>query len=239
MAILTRSETFGRGLCVALIWVALAPDLQAQSASEEELAIRASGEAYLRAAGRGIDSDVVYFDPTREAPPLDTSETPERQSVERPEVEVGRWPGLLISLAIVSVLVYFFARYGGAMSVSMRSEAGSATRARRKGSTPMALDDAPLQPIDKILRLTDRRAALIALARTTLAKVVEANGLLLQPSWTAREALRSVPSAQPHGDALRALVLASERVQFGNRDISEEDFTAHVSAIQPLLKGTP
>ena len=60
----------------------------------------------------------------------------------------------------------------------------------------------------------------------------------MQQSWTLRDALRRLPGGQAHLAALRDLVALSERVQFGDRDVSEEEFAAHVAAIDPLLRGT-
>jgi len=63
-----------------------------------------------------------------------------------------------------------------------------------------------------------------------------ANGVWMQRSWTARDALRRVPSTQSRRDALQALVLASEFVQFGGRPVSEDAFADHVRQITPLLR---
>ena len=82
--------------------------------------------------------------------------------------------------------------------------------------------------------MKDRREALIALSRLVLNRVIEAQGILVQRSWTARDALRRVPREFAQRDALQALIRDSERVQFGGRDISEDEFKAHVENTRGL-----
>ncbi|MFM7336171.1 MAG: DUF4129 domain-containing protein, partial [Tabrizicola sp.] len=60
---------------------------------------------------------------------------------------------------------------------------------------------------------------------------------LLQSSWTMRDTLRHIPKGQAHLDALRSLVMAAERVLFGNREVAEDEFQAHVAAVRPLISG--
>ena len=75
----------------------------------------------------------------------------------------------------------------------------------------------------------------MALAQYALARVVTANGLRLQKSWTVRDALRRLPADQSYLAQLRALVLAAEGVHFGGRDVTDDEFTAHLNATRPLL----
>ncbi|MEL6640917.1 MAG: DUF4129 domain-containing protein, partial [Pseudomonadota bacterium] len=88
-----------------------------------------------------------------------------------------------------------------------------------------------------ILNMADRKLALVALCKGLLARVVAAEGVLLLKSWTDRDTLRRVPQNHPHREALQALVLDSEKAQFGGRDVTEEDFRAHVARLRPLLSG--
>ena len=216
---------------------------QAQEAVAEPLELGPSGEAYLRAKGRGVNANVGYYDPTRAVPPLETRQrvTPqaEDQDRERGEWTMDRSVTTLITVVVLGIVVFFFVRFGGSMSVSLRSQAEDVSRSekRARSSKMGELDAESLQPIRQILRNPDRKMALILLARALLVQVVEANGLLLQRSWTARDALRRLPKTQPNLRALQNLVLASERVQFGNRDITEDEFSQHVQDVTPLLQG--
>lgn len=230
-------------LCLALLIFSNVPSghVQAQEAVAEPMQLGPSGEAYLRAKGRGVNADVGYYDPTRAVPPLETRQRVTRQAEEereRSQTTLDRSVMTLITVVVLGIVVFLFIRFGGSMSVSLRSQAEDVARdeKRARGSKAGPLDAENLQPIRQILRNPDRKMALILLARALLVQVVEANGLLLQRSWTARDALRRLPKTQPNLLALQNLVLASERVQFGDRDITEDEFTQHVQDITPLLQ---
>ena len=101
----------------------------------------------------------------------------------------------------------------------------------REGSALATVPD----NLDAIARIEDRRLALVTLAQSALICAVRENGLLLQRSWTARDAMRRLPQDMSHRHALRDLVTAGERVLFGGRDVSEADFQDHVDQIRPLF----
>jgi hypothetical protein len=232
-------------LCLAFLLfsnVASGP-VQAQEAVAEPLELGPSGEAYLRAKGRGVNANVGYYDPTRAVPPLETRQRVTPQAAEPDQEDRGltldRSITTLITVVVLGIVVFLFVRFGGGMSVSLRSQAENVSRSESaaRSSKTGELDAESLQPIRQILRNPDRKMALILLARALLVQVVEANGLLLQRSWTARDALRRLPKTQPNLRALQNLVLASERVQFGNRDITEDEFSQHVRDVSPLLQG--
>ena len=214
--------------------------LAAQDAALSTPDISASGQAYLDAISRqGIDSDVAYFDPTAAAPELttqerlETVEDPERRSWSGPNVD---WPFGLAAALILIAIIFFFVRYGGNVMIMLQptSDNPHATR-RNPRATKLGAAHQP-RKLAEITGMTDRRAALILLTQNALRKAVTANGLLLQQSWTDREALRRLPANQRHLTALRDLVRASERVQFGGRDVSEPEFTHHVTQITPLFR---
>ena len=106
-------------------------------------------------------------------------------------------------------------------------------RISQQGEAPVWTES--LRSLDQILRMRDRRQALVQLARNALTATVAANGILMQRSWTARDALQRIPETQTHLAALRALVLSSERVQYGDREVSEDDFRTHVDNCRQLL----
>ncbi|MEM6637389.1 MAG: DUF4129 domain-containing protein [Pseudomonadota bacterium] len=230
----------------SLILSPLATVAGAQEAPLDGVEIRASGEAYANSIRfRGVNANVGYFDPTRPAPPLDTRETP-RQPREVDEETVplvgdaGQVTVILICAAILLFVAYMLVVHGGRMPVSFsRSpEDGAQEGAARTGPNPEA-DSAPLA-LKVILAMPDKRAALVALCKSLLAQTVAAQGVLFQRSWTDREALRRVPFDFEHRDALHALVLESERVQFGGRDVTAPEFDAHVDRVRPIwVKGAP
>jgi hypothetical protein len=209
----------------------------AQQAVVEPTEIQESGEDYLRSIRvRRIDADVSYFDPSAPPPELTTRQEPEpAPDNEGRRIEIDL-PSALISTAILIGIIYAFFRFGGGISVSLRSDAENARR-DRVGAVSLLDDDGTPIELKGILGLKDRRIALILLAQKALSVAVAANGVLFQRSWTARDALRRVQGQPDQVAALKALVLDSERVQFGGRDISEEDFQAHLANVRPLIEG--
>ncbi|GAB4526711.1 MAG: hypothetical protein Tsb0019_28800 [Roseibium sp.] len=213
----------------------------AQEAVREPVEVGASGEAYLKALRfRRIETDVAYFDPAGPVPDLKTGQRPDRQ----PETDAGPleikadWIVVAVAAALLAGLLYVFVRFGGRLSVSLGRDADNPSRGRSKDGHEAPAWAERLGTLDDILRTGDRRRALVLLARKTLAATVSANGVLMQKSWTARDALKHIPETQLNLSALKNVVMASERVQFGGRDISEDDFRIHVDACRPLLGTT-
>lgn len=201
-----------------------------------------AGEAYLDALGfRRIETEVTYFDPAAPPPSLETSQKPPEAPDDADDAERGafewdtRFIFIVISGLILGGVFYLFVKHGGRFSVSLRPQVDNPTR--RQGTSPAELRQQKQMPgnLRQILGMPDRGAALILLAQTALAKTAEFNGLLLQQSWTLRDALRRLPSQQTNLPALRDLVMASERVQFGGRTVAEDEFNTHVDRIKPLL----
>jgi hypothetical protein len=214
----------------------------AQHAELGDAEVRASGEAYVNAIRfRGIDHNVAYFDPSRPAPPLETNQalTSERDTEDegpagRLTFEGVRVSSLVIASIVLLGIVYLFVEFGGRLPVSFLRGPSDGTKQDRHGRSSHGADSHQPLAIDAVLKMTDRRAALVALCKTLLARAVSAEGVLLQDSWTDRDALRSVPRSFAGRDALQALVFASERVQFGGRDVTEDEFRGHVAELRPL-----
>ncbi|MEL7178195.1 MAG: DUF4129 domain-containing protein [Pseudomonadota bacterium] len=225
------------------VFVLIAPFAMAQDSALTTPELTPSGEAYLAAISRqGIDSNVAYFDPSAAAPALTTEER--LAQVEEPQREAWSWDGsgeawpfgLAAAIVLIAIII-FFARFGGNIGIMLQPSSDNphaARRGPRHARTNTA--DLQLRNLAEITGMADRRAALVALAQNALRKAVTANGLLLRQSWTDREALRRLPADQRHLAALRDLVRASERVQFGGRDVSEPEFAHHVTQITPLFR---
>jgi hypothetical protein len=225
-------------LCLLLApFVARAQDVTAQP-----LELRPSGEAYLKSLGyRGIETDVGYYDPTGALPALDTQQEPAKPpkpiEVETDISPMARWVTVTLAAAVLIGVLWLFLRFGSGLTLSLEGDVQNPARSRRlRGAHPLA-DVGPPADLQAILRTPDRRRALVLLVQAALARTVTANGVLLQPSWTMRDTLRHIPKGQAHLEALRALVMAGERVLFGNRDVSEEEFQAHVALVRPLMTG--
>lgn len=221
--------------CAGLVWANAAG--AAETPDPEPLAMGPSGTAYLDALKlRRIDTEVRYYDPTRPAPELETDAKPPRAAREggggelAPRLTIGL-PALLILIAVIAL----FLRYGGGLTVSF-GRVGENARGPGRGVAGGEGESAVPAGLGAILAIDDRRAALVTLAEAALARAVAAQGLLFQKSWTGRDVLRHLPRTAPHWDDLRGLVLASERVHFGGRDVSEDEFRAHVHRIRPLIE---
>lgn len=232
---------------VFLILISPLPQAMAQEAVREPVEIGESGEDYLKSLRfRRIDTDVAYFDPTAPAPELKTDQQPNKPSDDSSSAKRGEWSwedasnttrwttGIIMAL-ILGAIAYVFLRFGGSMAVSLKREAGNEGRNRQRGPVEAPAWATKTGSLEDILRMSDRRLALIQLMRKALAATVSANGILMQRSWTARDALRHLPASQSHLDRLRELVLASERVQFGGRDVTEDEFRGHLDGCRPLL----
>ncbi|WP_377194600.1 DUF4129 domain-containing protein [Ruegeria meonggei] len=201
----------------------------------------ASGQAYMDAVRYGrIDTDAVYFDPTRPAPPLDTefTPTPERSDQDRSWGFSGdaQWIIGVISLIVIIFLVTFTYFTARGTSVSFGKRIENTARNSQRGSSEDGTEAEDNADLNTLLNLPDRQMALIGLAQLVLTRCLNANGVLFKRSWTHREALRKLPQTLSYIQDLRALVLDSERVHFGGRSISEGDFASHVARIRPILR---
>ncbi|MEO9824243.1 MAG: DUF4129 domain-containing protein [Paracoccaceae bacterium] len=230
-----------------ILVIGLTQSVTAQHAELNGLELRASGEAYSKAIRfRRIDREVLYFDPTRPPPSFKTNQKAE-DSIEADidgarvstSFEGNRVITLVIAGAVLLGIAYIFVVFGGGLPVSLaRAPDDVQGSSLRKKSTKASTGQTPLG-IDAILRMQDRREALVSLCKGLLARVMTGEGILLQDSWTDRDALRRVPEAFPQREALQALVYASEKVQFGGRDVSEDEFKSHVSRLRPIWAANP
>lgn len=213
----------------------------AQEAAAQPLELEPSGEAYLKSLGyRGIDPDVAYYDPTAKLPPLETGQEPPKPSdaVQPSTLGIPRQISIPIMIVVVAILIGLAVLVaGGNITLSLGEDAQNPARGRRTRGAQGAMDPAPPADLQAILATSDRRRALVMLVQATLARTVAASGVLLQPSWTLRDALGHIPRGHTHLDALRSLVLAGERVLFGNRDVTEDEFQAHLARVRPLMTG--
>ncbi|MEM7438871.1 MAG: DUF4129 domain-containing protein [Pseudomonadota bacterium] len=204
---------------------------------------RESGQAYARSIRfTGVQSDIAYFDPTRPPPPFETRETPRSEDSTNGEVRISNDSGRGIMIVITSLLVlgavFLFVQFGGRLPVAFSrapsdGDANSESRRSVGGS-----DDGHALPasLEAILGIGDRKLALVTLCKALLAQTIAAQGILFQRSWTDRDALRRVPADLDGRGALQELVYASERVQFGGREVSEQEFRDHLDLVQPIWR---
>ncbi|WP_420334539.1 hypothetical protein [Roseibium sp.] len=232
-----------RRLFLTILILGLTAPLIAANAQEpvrEPLEIGESGEEYLRSIRlHGIDPDVAYYDPTAPAPKLETEQQPQ-QPTARSETESvmapgSRWTFTLIAGLVLAGLAFLVIRFGGNIAVTLQRDAENPDSRRAVGPQNTPVWAEKLGSFNDIMRIADRREALVMLTQKVLATLATTNGVLMQRSWTARDTLRNIPLADAQQTLLRTLVLNSERVQFGGRDVSEDEFREHVSSCQQLL----
>lgn len=226
----------------ALVFAAvscLATDAISQDQINPQFEPTSSGRAYEDAIRfRGIDSNIRYFDPELPAPSLDTRKTPDPKKIERTvglDPEDGSLLANILAVVVLLGVVFLFFRFGGGVTVSMRQK-GDTSRIVR--GTESWDDDAEhmVRDLEAISKIPDLKIALITLAQTALMRAISHQGLLLQKSWTARDALRRLPKDMEHRDALSDLVAMGERVLFGGRDVSREELDAHIQRIRPIFR---
>lgn len=228
-------------LIIAFVFGLAASAFQAsaQTPAQDPVEIGDAGKAYLNAVRlRGISTDVSYYDPDGPAPALDTQQQPEteKQDETSPErVTMSRWTVGLIAGLFLAGIVYVILRFGGDIAISLDRDAANPDRQRRhmKGAPPAWAEK--LGSFQDIMKIEDRRRALVLLTQKLLATLATGHGVLMQRSWTARDTIGHIPLQPAQQSLLRSLVLTSERVQFGDRDVSEDEFSAHVSSCQQLL----
>jgi len=215
----------------------------AQEARPQALEIGPTGEAYLDAIRyRGVEADVGYYDPTAAAPKLETNQTPPPPppkpgaGVSLETLSTGRIIAIVLAGVLLIGLLLLIFRVSGNFTLSFQGDAQNPARARRTTLTGAFGPTATPADLAAILATSDRRRALVLLAQAALARTVTANGVLLQPSWTLRDALRHIPPGQAHLAALRNLVMTGEGVLFGNRDVTEAEFQARLADVSPLMK---
>jgi len=236
MRALVVAFAFGLGLCPS--------QGAAQEAKPLSVTITPLGQAYLDAIRfRGVEAEVGYYDPTAPAPKLETSQTPPPpppepgQGVTLEDLSTARIVAIVVAATLLAGLAILIYRMSGGVSLSLRGDAQNATRARRVAQGGAFPGQAGPADLAAILAARDRRRALVMLAQAALARTVTANGVLLQPSWTLRDALRRIPPGQAHLAALRGLVMSAEGVLFGNRDVTEAEFQTRLAEVGPLMQG--
>lgn len=210
--------------------------VNAQEKALTEEALSASGQDYLKSIRyRGIDTDMVYYDPTQPAPALDTRHSPQPEQQQQTIEADNRWIFGIAAALVLALIVWILYLSVGRTSVSFRSGAGNAKRSEQRSADNTGTEE-ELPDLEAILRHGDHNQAVVGLAQLVLTRCLTANEVLFKRSWTHREALRSLPQSLWYIPDLRALVLESERVNFGHRSISDTDFNALLARIRPILR---
>ncbi|MEP1610763.1 MAG: DUF4129 domain-containing protein [Roseobacter sp.] len=227
---------------ISILVLGLTQTAHAQHAELDAQEVRSSSQAYAKAIRfRRIDRDVLYFDPTQPPPPLETGQFVPRispQEADQKDTDLtitgGRTVILLIASSIFLGVTYLVVVYGGRVSFSFAANPTNETTRTRHPETTSRLDARSPFSVEAALQMNNRRQALVVLCKCLLARVMAQEGVLQQDSWTDRDTLQRVPQKLAQREALQTLVYASEKVQFGGRDVSEEEFDEHVARLRTL-----
>lgn len=224
---------------VGLAWaIFTSPGVAQVAAPLEQPELTQSGQAYVRSIRfSGVDTEVTYFDPGAAPPDLEADVEPPEETGAEASGSGELIPPVFgwVAAIILAAVIFLFVRFGGGISLSLRNAAENSATLQRTGMPDAETSERLPASFDAILDMPDRRTAIVELARRVLSDVMTREGTLQQKSWTARDALRRVKLPTEDMQPLRSLVLASERVQFGDRAISEDEFQTHLGAIQPLI----
>lgn len=149
----------------------------------------------------------------------------------------GDVDAVLVTLSVLVLIAALVAaaRFGGARTASFARAPDAALRRRAAPPAPPPAAAAP--DLARIAAMADRRAALEALWLAALARAAAAHDLTVGRSWTARDALRRVPSGWVHRPALARIARAAELANFGGRPVPEDQFHALLDAAAPIFSG--
>lgn len=232
--------SFYKVLIFIIFMVVFSPASLSQEPLTESSRLTESGAAYLESLDfTGIQHDLTYFDPNASMPALDTDvllEPDDDGRTPRLQWSTFRVITLIVASGLVVLILFLLLKYGSKITVSSRSETDNVHSRRNNGRDDTGGQYENIIPLRDVLRLNDRREAIIHLSRYALKTTAKLNNVLLQPSWTGRDALRHLAKDQSYARGLASLVFVSEQVQFGERDISETEFETLRSGIEPLLK---
>lgn len=187
----------------------------------------AQADAYRAAVRRSrVETDIRYIDETSEDLLADVA----RPSEPRPTSDDGIYlpsggggPGVFIVIALFVIALILFLKFGAGGTL-LRGEPKDAkdkekTPAEEWGLRPEDIPEGDL--LARIRTMPDRREALILLLRYCLLRAAEVTNTNFRRADTEREALGRLPDAWPLFGTLRRLLMQTELVHYGGREIDD------------------
>ncbi len=195
-----------------------------------------SGAAYQEAVRwRWVRTEVQYFDPDGPAPDLNVRARIPRQERESGSTGEIDWTSVLILMAILLAIAALIARFGNFSVIGLRALGDEKARGGNRHASDGPQDER-IEALEAIRAIPDRAEAIHRLLIGALALAARAAGMRIDPSWTARDALRRIPSSWPYRGDLARLAQEAELVHFGGRPLSEDRFEEHVRAMVPVFR---
>jgi len=182
-----------------------------------------------------VDTSISYVDETSEDF-LTTDRTPAPQ-VQRTRRTGTQGPNVFVIVGLFAVALFLLLKFGGAGAL-LRADpkSGSKPKKRAKG-WGLTASEAPAGDIlSQIRAMTDRRAALILLLRYCLLQAADETDTMFKRADTEREALSRLPDTWRHRDKLRHILMQTELVHYGGRDIADDDYETALSHGSTILR---
>ena len=146
--------------------------------------------------------------------------------------------GILLVFAVLLAAVALWLRFGGGGALLAKGPGDIA----QKPVAPQgwALPDPGALPVGGdifavIRAMTDRRAAMVLLLRTSLMQAATSSGTRFARSDTEREALRRLPPTLPGRSVLGDLLREAELAHYGGREVTEDTLHRSIDRARALF----
>lgn len=172
---------------------------------------------------------------------LDVEETPETQEGGfRPDIDVIRFMIWLMAALVVIFIVFLIIRYGAAIQVGIRADAGRDGIGNDSPQESLsAVVGEKVSSLDDVLAMEDEARALGALLRLVLESALGRMEMSLKRSETARAVLRRLPRDWEHFIPVARLVGLAERVRYAGDPIDREGLITAVEDVRTVLQAGP
>lgn len=186
------------------------------------------GTAYRDAVdGTGVRTDLAYVDETTQdfltgdARPTE----PVRNDRDFYLPSGGSGPGVFIVIALFVIALFLILKFGAGGTLlrgDPKNVEKKKTPSESWGLKPEDIPEGDL--LSRIKSMTDRREALILLLRYCLLRAAEATDTNFRRADTEREALGRLPHQWTYFAQLRRLLMQTELVHYGGREIDDESY---------------
>lgn len=218
-------------LCGMLLCISTPSPAQDAETTFIDIPRTENGDAYRDAiANDRLRSDLAYVDETNQDFLSDTA-APTRPVEQRQQRDFylpsGGGNGVFIVVALFVIALFLILKFGAGGTLLRGDPKNTPKKKDPKESWGLSSDDIPDGDIlGKIKAMTDRKEALILLLRYCLLRAADATDTNFRRADTEREALGRLPNQWPRFPQLRRLLMQTELVHYGGRDIDDESYRA-------------
>lgn len=233
------SATFMLSLASAPLW---AQD-DARQTTYLEVPQSDQADTYRDAVARDrLQVDLKYVDETSENLLQDVARPTEPRRERDGQIYLptgGSGPGVFIVVALFVIALILFLKFGAGGTLLRPEPKEPKAKSKTSENWGLKPEDIPEGDLlSRIKAMTDRREALILLLRYCLLRASEATDTQFRRADTEREALGRLPQQWPLFAKLRRLLMQTELVHYGGRDIDDEAYeTALKDGAEILIRG--